>query len=387
MQSPASAEAREALERIVERRRLSETLSSRERVLEAVCHREADRVPIDLWVTREVKDDLASCFHLAYDKLLDAIGVDFRIHRGPSYVGLELTRHPDGTISDLWGVRRVQVEYGEGEQKGTYMELAQSPLSHVNSTGEVDAYLGWPSPDWWDYSRVRQECEAYSRKCIVFGGDRLDRTAQLKTTMYLRGVEQAMIDLILNPSIIECILEHVTDYYLAYNERVFEAARGKIDIFMMGDDFGTQAAPFMSVDMWERFFGRNFRRHVDLAHKYGVRVMHHTCGSVAPLIPKFIDAGLDILQSLQPRAANMDLAVLKQKYGKDIVFHGSIDIQQTMPYGSPRDVRDEVRLRMQVAKPGGGFIICTAHDVQRDVPLSNVVALLEAYHEFGGYSS
>jgi uroporphyrinogen decarboxylase len=137
--------------------------------------------------------------------------------------------------------------------------------------------------------------------------------------------------------------------------------------------------------MWERFFEPGFRAFIQLAHKYGIKVMHHTCGSVVKLIPKFIDAGLDILQSIQPRAAGMDLKKLKKEYGKDLVFHGSIDIQQTMPYGTPQDVRREVQQRMETGKPGGGFIICTAHNLQRDVPVENIAALLDAYHEFGFY--
>jgi uroporphyrinogen decarboxylase len=141
----------------------------------------------------------------------------------------------------------------------------------------------------------------------------------------------------------------------------------------------------MSAKMWERYFEKGFRRFIELAHRYGLKVMHHTCGAVEPLIPKFIDAGLDILQSLQPRAQGMDLETLKQKYGRHLALHGSIDIQQTLPYGTPADVRREVEARMSAGKPGGGFIICTAHNLQRDVPIENIVALLEAYHEFGAY--
>ena len=154
---------------------------------------------------------------------------------------------------------------------------------------------------------------------------------------------------------------------------------------MMGDDFGTQNGPIVSVPMWRRFFKRRFRDFIDLAHRFGIKVMHHTCGSVQALIPEFIDCGLDILQSLQPRAAGMDLGELKREFGKDIALHGSIDIQQTLPRGTPEDVRREVKARMDAGKPGGGFIICTAHNIQPDTPVENVIALFDAYREFGGY--
>jgi uroporphyrinogen decarboxylase len=141
----------------------------------------------------------------------------------------------------------------------------------------------------------------------------------------------------------------------------------------------------MSMPMWERYFEQGFRRFVELAHEYDIRVMHHTCGSVRPLIPRFIDAGLDILQSLQPRAVGMDLHELKSAYGTVLALHGSIDIQRTLPFGSPQEVRSQVQARLKAGKPGGGFIIGTAHNLQPDVPFANILALLEAYHEFAPY--
>jgi uroporphyrinogen decarboxylase len=141
----------------------------------------------------------------------------------------------------------------------------------------------------------------------------------------------------------------------------------------------------VDVQTWRKFFRDGFRAYIDLAHRYGMKVMHHTCGCVVGLIPEFINAGLDILQSLQPRAAGMDLEKLKREYGKYIAFHGSIDIQETLPYGTVEDIREMVRQRMDVGKPGGGFIIGTAHNIQPDTPTENILALFEAYKEFGRY--
>ncbi len=353
----------------------------------AVAQQEPDRVPVDLWVAREVRQRLTEYFGCDYDSLLDMLGVDFRVVQGPRYAGPEIEAHPDGTVGDVWGVRRQTVTYGEGASRGTYLEVAHSPLATMTTVREIEQYDGWPSPDWWDCSHIADECRRHAGKCVVYAGDRLDRTAQLKTAMYLRGVEQIMLDLVLNPAIVECIVAHITSYFLDLNRRVFQAAADAFDIFMMGDDFGMQTGLLVSPQKWERFFEPGFRQYIDLAHAHGIKVMHHTCGAVEPLIPRFIDAGLDILQSLQPRAAGMDLAVLKKRYGSHLCLQGSIDIQQTMPYGRPEDVRHEVRERMRVGKPGGGFIICTAHNLQADVPTENIVALLEAYHEFAPYEA
>ena len=256
----------------------------------------------------------------------------------------------------------------------------------MESVGEIETYDHWPSPDWWDYGAMAEDCAKVAGYAVVNAGDRLDRTGQFKPMMYLRGVEQAYVDLLLNPTLTECIIEHIRDYFLEYNRRVFEAAGDSIDIFMMGDDFGTQAGLMMDADLWRKFFRRGFRAFIDLAHSFDIKVMHHTCGSVVELIPDFIDAGLDLLQSLQPRAEGMDLANLKREYGRHIAFHGSIDIQETVPRGSPETIRRHVAEQMAAGKPGGGFIIGTAHNIPPETPTENILALYDAYEEFGVYS-
>ena len=114
--------------------------------------------------------------------------------------------------------------------------------------------------------------------------------------------------------------------------------------------------------------------------------MHHTCGAVRPLVSLFVENGLDVLQSLQPEADGMVPAELKAEFGDRLAFHGGISIQRTLPFGSPEEVREEVRDRIEALAPGGGYILCTAHNIQADVPVENVLALMKAYAEYGRYS-
>ena len=361
-------------------------MDSADRVRLALAHSEPDRVPIDLWAAREVKERLPAQLGLAdWDALLDHWDVDLRVIFGPRYSGPPLRTTSDGLSADLWGVLRRVVTYGEGATRGTYREVAWSPLASATTVKEIENYAGWPSADWWDYRGIAEQCATLKGRCVVNAGDRLDRTAQLKTIMYLRGIEQVMLDLAAHPALVEAMVERIVAYFLEYNRRVFEASRGQFDIFMMGDDFGMQTGTLVSPRMWRRLLKPGFRAYIDLAHSFGLKVMHHTCGSVRDLVPDFIDCGLDILQSLQPRAKGMDLGELKREFGHDLSFHGGIDIQETLPYGTPEDVRAEVKKRMEAGKPEGGYIICTAHNIQTDVPTENIVALLEAYHEYGEY--
>jgi uroporphyrinogen decarboxylase len=381
-------EYQERRARINELRAKNERMSCRERALTAVKHREPDRVPIDNWMVPEIQKKTMEYFGCdSYEELLGFLGADFRNNYGPSYVGQSFKKHPDGTVEDLWGVKRKTVIYGKGtSHQGTYTEVAESPLEKLKKLEEIEQYDHWASASWWDYSKVKADCSAYHPEyCVINVGDRLDRTAQLKPMMYLRGIQQIFIDMVMNPKIVEAIRDHIISYFIEYNHNVFKAAGGAIDIFMMGDDIGAQTGPLLSLDMWRKYFKKGFKTFIDIAHQYGIPVMYHSCGDVKQFIPDFIECGLDILQSLQPKATNMDIKKLKEQFGNDIVFQGGMDIQHVLPLGKPEDVKAMAKYALDSARQGGGYIICTAHNIQIDTPIENVVALFEAYHEYGKY--
>ena len=363
-------------------------MDARERVALALDHREPDRVPIDFWATSEVTARLLDHFGLSTrEELLQHLDVDFRYIDGPRYIGPEPAERPDGTIEDHWGVPRVRVEVDTKEGGGAYRDVIDFPLAEASSLEEVRDYPKWPSPDWFDYACIRGQCaEARAAgKVVVFMGDRMNRCAQLKPAMYVRGVEQILLDLVLNPEIAEHLFQRIAEFYLEYERRTLEAADGGIDIVFTGDDFGTQNGPFLSPAMWRRFLRPGFEAFIDLAHRHGCKVAHHTCGSVKPLIPDMIDCGLDILNPLQPDVHDMDHRAIKASFGDRLCFHGSMSIQRTLPFGTPDDVRAEVRDRVEALAPGGGFIFCTAHNIQADTPIANVEALFDAYHSLGRY--
>jgi len=364
----------------------------RERVLTALDHREADRVPIDYWAIGSVTERLVAERGLAdSESLLRQLGVDLRYHLGPKYVGRKLRSFEDGSVEDHWGVPRrwmtVEGVRRDGEPwSWRYKHVARPPLAEMTSVAEVEAYPLWPGTDMYDYSQMHQECVVLRDTgcAVVIGADRLDRAAQLKPAMYLRGAEQFLVDLMTEPAVGECILEHIVEFYLAHYERIFEATEGLADVFFMGDDMGTQTGPWVSPEMYRQFFKSNFARFNALAHRYGLRTMYHTCGNVTDLVGEFVDAGLEVLQSLQPQAG-MDLEMLKREYGRDLCFQGGIDIQKVLPHGSPADVRAHVADRARIMAPGGGYVFGTAHNLLPDVPSENIAALFDAYHEVGRY--
>jgi uroporphyrinogen decarboxylase len=363
-------------------------MDARQRVELALAHREPDRVPIDFWATASVTTRLMEHFGFSdREQLLEHLDVDFRYVEGPRYVGPEPAVREDGSVEDHWGVPRVRVDVGSGAAASVYREVIDFPLRDARSVEEVRDYAKWPSPDWFDYDCVRDQVAEARRtgKVVIFMGDRMNRCAQLKPAMYLRGVDQILVDLAIEPEIAQYIFRRVADFYLEYARRTLDAAGGGIDILMLGDDFGTQKGLFMSPDMWRRFLRPGFKAFTDLGHDHGCKVAHHSCGSIKPIIPDLIECGLDILNPVQPDVDDMDRRELKTRFGNDLTFHGSISIQRTLPFGTPEDVRREVRERFQTLGPGGGFIFCTAHNIQADTPTENAVALFEAYRTLGRY--
>lgn len=362
-------------------------MDSRERTFLALNFEEPDRVPRDLWMSAGFQARLSATTGMTRNLLLDAYDIDLRYTEGPRYVGPPPGDLPEGLDEDIWGVIRKAVTLDLGEGRETYKEVHASPLASAASVEEIEAYDHWPSPDWFDYGDIEAQCDAVRERgrVVVFVGDRLNRLAQLKPAMYLRGVERILLDMAERPDIARATFGRIRRFYAGYAERIFRAARGKIDILLTGDDFGSQNGPLVSPEMWCRFLGDGFAEYVGLARAEGARVMHHTCGAVRPIVPLMLDRGLDVLQSLQPEAPGMDGVELKGAFGDRLSFHGGISIQRTMPFGSPEEVRREVRDRVGAMAPGGGYILCTAHNLQADTPPANFEALMAAYEEHGAY--
>jgi uroporphyrinogen decarboxylase len=362
-------------------------MDSRERTFLALDFQQPDRVPIDVWMSSGFERRICAALGTTREALLDELDVDLRYIEGPRYIGPALRQFGAGVDEDIWGVRRqlVTVATDQGEER--YREVALSPLARMGRVEEIAAYDHWPSPDWYDYTGIAEQCRALREagRVAVVMGDRLNRLAQLKPAMYLRGVEQIFIDMVEAPELARAILTPIRDFYTAYAERIFAAADGQLDMLLMGDDFGSQNGLLVSPAMWAEFLRQGFAAYAGLARQHGIRVMHHTCGSVKPIIPLMLDSGLQILQSLQPEAADMEPKALKAEFGHRLAFHGGISIQRTLPFGTPEQVAQEVRQRVEVMAPGGGYVLGTSHNIQADTPIENAQALWRAYRTYGVY--
>lgn len=366
-------------------------MDSRERTFLSLEHEEPDRVPVDCWFSSAMKTKLEANLNTSYERFLDQNDVDLRYIEGPRYIGPQLSGYDNTSKIDIWGVprRQVQIHLKDkiGEYTETYKEVTFSPLQYADSVEEVLEYDHWPSADWFDYSVIEEQCRKIrdAGRVVVFMGDRLNRLAQLKPAFYLRGFEQVFVDMKENTEIVRVLFQGIAAFYLEYGRRILEAAKGKIDILCTGDDFGAQDGPFLSLSMWINFLKKGFEEYIKLGKAHGAYVMHHTCGSVYSLIPEMINCNLDILQSLQPEVTGMNPKILKDEFGDRLSFQGGVSIQKVLPHGSPADVREHVKMLLEIMAPQGGYIACTSHNIQADTPLCNLEALFETYRKFGWY--
>jgi len=354
-------------------------MTSRERVRTAFAFREPDRVPAWMGASPEFRELARRRLGLDSDEALSLhIGDDFRrVHAryaGPAERSLDAHFSGPGVTSRTpFGIERHGYGYGQ--------PLAH-PLAEARSPADLDAFP-WPDPLWMDVSRVRDDALGWGGRFAVLGGD---WSPYYHDAIDLLGMERLMTAMIDDPPLVDAVLERVLDYYVAVSRRIFEAAADALDIFFIGNDFGTQCGPIVGEKLFKRFFLPPLERLVRLGHEFGLKVMLHCCGGFAPVIPAMIEIGLDALQSLQPDARGMDPAALKAAFGGRIVLNGCLDTHHLLIDGTPDLVRAGTREILKIMMPGGGYVASPSHDyLLPETPVDNVLALYEAVRLYGAY--
>ncbi len=351
-------------------------MTPRQRWLALLQGKPADRIPTDYQATHEVTARLLRDLDCADEEALyRKLHVDAR-----KFVEPESNRPEDSDPeADIWGVRYRSVDYGTG----AYQEPVFHPLAEVANVGQVRAHR-WPDPDEFDYDPITRAIEAHDGYRPIHAG----HYEPFLLYGYLRGLERALEDLALRPALADAILGQITDFYHEHHRRIFEAGRaaqrgGKIDLTWVAEDLGTQTGPLMSLATYRRFLLPGQIRMAELARSFGVHVMYHTDGAARIFLPDLIDrVGIEVLNPIQWRCPGMERERLVADFGERVVFHGSIDNQQTLAFGSVADVIDEVR--QSVAIYASARWICgPCHNIQPVSPTENIVAMYETIHELG----
>ncbi|HSV72434.1 MAG TPA: uroporphyrinogen decarboxylase family protein [Chthonomonadales bacterium] len=347
-----------------------ETMTPRERWLAVLRRQKPDRVPMDYWGTGEASEKLMR--HLrcsSMDEVYRRLHIDIPVVVGGRYVGPE---PPPG--EDVFGVRSRAVEY----ETGVYSEPENRPLEHMESVDQIVREYRWPSPDWWDYSHIGEQVERHPDRPIRGGG-----SEPFLRYCLLRGIEQAMVDLIENPDIVHYCLGRL--FELAYQDtlRIYEQARGQVTITYVAEDMGSQESMMFSPRQVKEFLLPGMKRMIDLTHSAGACVFHHNDGACRPIVPTMIEAGIDVLNPVQWRCKGMEREGLKRDFGDRLVFHGGVDNQYTLAMGTVDEVRREVADNLRILGEGGGYIVAPCHNIQAVSPPENVVALYETGYALG----
>ncbi len=347
-------------------------LTSRERVLTAFAHEEPDRVPCWCGASEEFRAKAKRELDLDDEGLRLRFGDDFR-RVYAEYNGPEFVLSEAATSRTVFGIERHGLGYGQ-------------PINHPLADASIkDIHdYPWPDPAWMDISNIKAEANSYNGKYAILGGD---WSPFWHDSIDLLGMENLYIKMYSQPELVDAVLQHLVDYYATVSRRIFDAAADAIDIFFIGNDFGSQAGPLLGPDLFSRFMLPHLKRLIDLGHAYRLKVQLHCCGGFAPLIPLMIEAGLDGLHAIQPDCHGMDLRVLKAQFGDKILFNGAIDSHTALIDGTPKTVRQKTREVLYIMMPGGGYVAGASHDtILEETPIENVIAMFDAVRELCNYT-
>jgi uroporphyrinogen decarboxylase len=285
----------------------------------------------------------------------------------------------DGSLYWLEGGKRV----AQRPPGGLYFDYIDYPLAEATTVADIAAY---DFNMWSDATIARmavagRELRAETNKAIMgrFSGSIYERGQKL------RGFEQFMVDLADGGPFLDALLTRMADAHIDALERYLGQLGDVIDLIQMSDDLGTQEALQISPAMYRRWIKPQHKRiYSFVRERYPhVHVFLHSCGAIRPLIPDLIDAGVEVLNPVQTSAKGMDPATLKREYGKDLTFWGGgAETTSTLIHGSAAEIGAEVRERIAIFAPGGGFVFNPVHNIQADVPPENIVAVYDAAQRY-----
>lgn len=344
-------------------------MTPKERILATINHQPTDRTPIDLWCAPEVLETLREYTSLQDElAVYNALGIDKIVWIFPGYGGRYFDPNDSGEVT-LWGVPTKMVKAG----LATYQEYINPPIADYYDPAQLNDYPLWPDPDNFDYAGAKALADkARSWNFATIG----PWISHFEIYCQMRGLENALMDTLANPEFLDATLDRIDAIQTVMLERMLIELGDRIDIIFISDDMGMQENMLISLEAWETHFKSRLKGWCDLIHRYGKKVLYHTDGAVLPLIPGLIECGVDILNPIQHVCAGMDRSELKQKFGKDLIFHGGVENQKTLPMGTAKEVEDDTQKCLDTLGKDGGYICCSCHNVQAGTPIENILAMI-----------
>jgi uroporphyrinogen decarboxylase len=383
-------------------------MSSRERLLTALDHREPDRIPFDLGSIQ-----VSGIHEVAYRRLRSALGMaetavtlcdtiqqlamvedDMAARLRIDTRGLyPLNSHNWGIVEedvgnywayhDEWGIT-----HHRPKENGFYFSIVKTPIPKMEITAADIANHPWPDMGAaWRVAGLREQAEQYrdAGYAVVLK----DAFAGIfEFAQRVVGMENLLMMMSVDPQAADLLFDKLLDLKLAYWHTALTTLGDLVDVVTYADDYGTQVSQLISPRMFRKQLKPRIAEVLALQAKLAphAKRLFHSDGNVRPIIPDFIEIGVQILNPVQGTAVNMNPVELKQEYGKDLIFWGGgVDTQGILPTGTPQAVKEDVRRNIEALAPGGGYVFNTVHNIQADVPPENIIAMWEALQEFGAY--
>lgn len=381
-------------------------LTPRERVLAAINHREPDRVPIIVGTSNTTS--LKARPYQGLKKLLGIESEDRYIYEWPELgtilpdeaVLQRLRSDARGVLDSYpqWVYERNRKrpphdpfidDWGSGQTEaapGVWFPGIH-PMKEAKTLEEIEKY---PWPDMDDPTRVahvktKAQKLAEENQYAIIGTPWL--LFPLERAFAMQGMDTFLMNLASNPEFAEALLKKIAALCKTLMGHFLEATGDNLDIIKIGDDIGTQNSLLMSPKMYRKILKPIHADYIAfIKERTKAKLFFHTDGDVFPLIPDFIEIGVDILNPIQTSAGKMaNIAELKNQFGKSLTFCGAVDTHRVLPSGTPQQVRDEVKRVIDVMAPGGGYMVASVHTIMDEVPPENILAMVDAVEEFGKY--
>jgi uroporphyrinogen decarboxylase len=355
-------------------------MNSRERTLAAINHQQPDRPPLYISLTPQLAEKLSESAGLPFELPIDAmesarishmgllthLGVDIVCVAATTPPAGQTVQLPDGRIKNEWGMVL--------RNAGLYDEFDEFPLAQAATKKDI---LNYPFPDHRieaRYDSAKEMIQKYGNSHAIIGNV---ETMFFEISWYLTGLEKLMIDLLMEAEYVPALFDKIMEQIIIAGKKLIGMG---VDFLWCGDDFGGQQGMLIDPELWRKIIKPRVKYMFEEFRKVrpDLKIAWHSCGSILPIIPDFIEVGLDILNPIQPLAKGMEPEFLKKNYGRDLVFFGGIDVQELLPFGTPQMIKDEVRRRIDILGKDGGYIIAPAHNIQADTPVENVLAFINA---------
>ena len=382
-------------------------MTSRERVLRALDHQIPDRVPIDLGGFQtgihrrayemlleylDVQDEVAILDPVQQlaapcEEVLQRFHVDIRylVAHGPDSFTGGIEQNERG--GRLWHDLKDEfgVVWSMPDDQMLFMDISHHPLADA-SIVDLDDYPFPKGNDPTRFSGLREQAQRMRDETPYAVSTGIGGVVY-EICWYMRGLERWFIDTIEQPAFCEALLDRTLDFWLGYYTHFMAEVGDLVDVVMIGDDLAGQHGPLFSGDFYRAVVKPRQKRLVGhIKSLTNAKIWYHTCGSCAALLPELIDNGIDVINPVQISAVKMDPRELKTRFGEKLAFWGGgCDAQHVLPFATPEEVRENVRVNVEAFKPGGGYIFNNVHNIQAGVPAENIVALYDAALEYGFY--